>query len=63
MTAEQQIARAKEVFDIEIEGLRRVRESLGESFAATIALMQGALARGGKVVVSGVARTCTSRRR
>ena len=56
MTAEQQIARAKEVFDIEIEGLRRVRESLGESFAETIALMQGALARGGKVVVSGVGK-------
>ena len=53
MTADQQIARAKEVFDIEIEGLRRVRESLGESFTETIALMQGALARGGKVVVSG----------
>ena len=56
MTAEQQIARAKEVFDIEIEGLRRVRESLGESFTKTIALMQGALARGGKVVVSGVGK-------
>ena len=54
MTAEQQIARAKEVFDIEIEGLRRVRDSLGESFTRTIALMQDALARGGKVVVSGV---------
>ena len=56
MTAERQIARAREVFDIEIEGLRRVRESLGESFAETIALMQGALARGGKVVVSGVGK-------
>ena len=56
MTPDQQIARAREVFDIEIEGLRRVRESLGESFAETIALMQGALARGGKVVVSGVGK-------
>ena len=56
MTAEQQIARAKEVFDIEIEGLRRVRDSLGESFTRTIALMQDALARGGKVVVSGVGK-------
>ena len=56
MTAERQIARAKEVFDIEIEGLRRVRDSLGGSFAETIALMQGALARGGKVVVSGVGK-------
>ena len=56
MTAEQQIARAHEVFDIEIEGLRRVRESLGETFTETVALMQGALARGGKVVVSGVGK-------
>ena len=56
MTAEQQIARAKEVFDIEIEGLRRTRDSLGESFTRTIALMQDALARGGKVVVSGVGK-------
>ena len=56
MTAERQIARAKEVFDVEIEGLRRTRDSLGESFARTIALMQDALARGGKVVVSGVGK-------
>ena len=56
MTAEQQIARAKEVFDVEIEGLRRTRDSLGESFTRTIALMQEALARGGKVVVSGVGK-------
>ena len=56
MTPDQQIARAREVFDIEIEGLRRVRESIGKSFAETIALMQGALACGGKVVVSGVGK-------
>jgi len=56
MTASDQIARAKEVFDIEIEGLRRVRESLGESFTRTISLMQDALAHGGKVVVSGVGK-------
>ena len=56
MTPDRQIARAKEVFDIEIEGLRRTRDSLGESFARTIALMQDALARGGKVVVSGVGK-------
>ena len=50
------IARAREVFDIEIEGLRRTRDSLGESFAATISLMKGALAHGGMVVVSGVGK-------
>ena len=43
-------------FDVEIEGLRRTRDSLGESFTRTIALMQDALARGGKVVVSGVGK-------
>ena len=56
MAPDRQIARAREVFDIEIEGLRRVRESLGESFTRTIALMQDALAHGGKVVVSGVGK-------
>ena len=56
MAPDRQIARAKEVFDIEIEGLRRVRDSLGESFTATISLMKGALATGGKVVVSGVGK-------
>ena len=35
MTTDQQIARAKEVFDVEIEGLRRTRDSLGESFTRT----------------------------
>ncbi|MBQ4198373.1 MAG: KpsF/GutQ family sugar-phosphate isomerase [Kiritimatiellae bacterium] len=56
MTADRQIARAREVFDIEIEGLRRTRASLGESFTATISLMQEALARGGKAVVTGVGK-------
>ena len=40
MTANDQITRAKEVFDIEIEGLGRVRDSLGESFTRTIALIE-----------------------
>ena len=56
MTTVDQIARAKEVFDVEIEGLRRVRDSVGDSFAATIRLMLEALQKGGKVVVSGVGK-------
>ena len=56
MTTAEQIARAREVFDVEIEGLRRVRDSLGESFTDTIGLMLEALKRGGKVVVSGVGK-------
>ena len=43
MTAEGQIARAKQVFDIEIEGLVKTRDSLGESFTRAIALMLGCI--------------------
>ena len=32
MTGEEMTKRAREVFDIEIEGLRRTRDSLGETF-------------------------------
>jgi arabinose-5-phosphate isomerase len=56
MSPSQQLARAKEVFDIELEGLRRTRDSLGESFTCTIALMQGCMDAGGKVVVTGVGK-------
>ena len=56
MQPTQQLVRAKEVFDIEIEGLRRTRDSLGESFTRTIALMQDCMEAGGKVVVTGVGK-------
>ena len=56
MQPSQQLARAREVFDIELEGLRRTRDSLGESFTRTIALMQGCMDAGGKVVVTGVGK-------
>jgi len=56
MTAEQQIARAKQVFDIEIEGLARTKDSLGESFTRAIALMRGCMEAGGVIVVSGVGK-------
>ena len=47
MTAAEQIARAREVFDVEIEGLRRTRESLGNSFSRTIELMLECVEAGG----------------
>ena len=56
MTRERQIARAREVFDIEIEGLRRTRDSVGEPFVAAVELMLAALARGGLIVVTGVGK-------
>ena len=57
MTPEQQIARAKQVFDIEIEGLARTKDSVGESFTRAIALMRGCMEDGGIVVVSGVGKS------
>ena len=57
MTADEMVARAREVFDVEIEGLRRTRDSVGESFTRTVELMLGCLDAGGKVVVTGVGKS------
>ena len=56
MTATQQLARAREVFDVEIEGLRAVRDSLDESFVKAVEAFSAAVASGGIVVVSGVGK-------
>ena len=56
MTETEMITRAAEVFDVEIEGLRRTRDSLGESFAETVKMILAASAAGGIVVVSGVGK-------
>ena len=57
MTRERQIERAKEVFDIEIAGLKKTRDSLGPSFAAAVRLMLDATSRDGLVVVTGVGKS------
>ncbi len=56
MTENDQIARARQVFDIEIEGLRRTCDSLGKSFTDAVKLMLDVVANGGIVVVSGVGK-------
>ena len=56
MPTNQAIERAKQVFDIEIAGLAKTRDSLGEAFADTVKLFADVLARGGLVVVSGVGK-------
>ena len=56
MTGEEMLARAREVFEVEIEGLKAVRDSLGESFTAAVELMLRTLAQGGLVVVTGVGK-------
>lgn len=50
------IQRAREVIDIEIEGLRRISQSLDDHFTRAIALMKECIERGGKIVVTGVGK-------
>ena len=57
MNQVEQIACAKRVFDTEITGLEKTRDSLGESFVATLDLIGKALDQGGLVVVSGVGKS------
>jgi arabinose-5-phosphate isomerase len=48
---------ARRVFNIEISGLEKTRDSLGDAFVATIRLMVETLDAGGLVVVTGVGKS------
>ena len=50
------LTRAREVFDVEIEGLKRTRDSLDDSFVAAIRLILDCVAHDGLVVVTGVGK-------
>lgn len=50
------LQKAKEVLDIEIAGLQKVRDGLDESFNKAVSLLLDRIQRGGKVVVSGVGK-------
>lgn len=56
MTQEKQIKRAKEVFAVEIEGLKKTRDSIGPTFTHAIKLILSTLENGGLVVVTGVGK-------
>jgi len=56
MTDTEMIARAREVFDVEIEGLRKTEASLDASFTETVHLLLACVRAGGIVVVSGVGK-------
>ncbi len=47
---------AREVIDTEIDGLRKVRDGLGETFTLAVALILDCLAGRGKVVVTGIGK-------
>lgn len=50
------VPRARDVIDLEIRGLARVRDGLGECFNAAVRTMLAALDAGGKIVVTGVGK-------
>ena len=57
MTDEEMIKRAKDVFAIEIEGLRKTSDSIGASFARAVNLILSAVSKGGIVVATGVGKS------
>ena len=50
------IKRAKQVFDIEIAGLEKTRDSVGDAFVKAVEMILDCAARGGILVVSGVGK-------
>ena len=56
LTKDRQIARAKEVFAVEIEGLKKTRDSIGKTFTDAVRLMLDVTEKGGLVVVTGVGK-------
>ena len=56
MTETEMTNRAREVFDIEIEGLKRTRDSIGSSFTDAVKMILDCSRDGGIVVVSGVGK-------
>ena len=56
MTETEMISRAHEVFDVEIEGLKRTRDSIGSAFTDAVKMILDCSRAGGIVVVSGVGK-------
>ena len=56
LTKDRQIARAKEVFAVEIEGLKKTRDSIGKTFTDAVKLILDTTEKGGLVVVTGVGK-------
>ena len=51
------LARAREVIDIEIEGVAKVRDELGKDFVALVERCDAAISRGGKLVITGIGKS------
>ena len=57
MNAKAVIEKARQVFDIEIEGLAAVRDQLGDGFVKLVSACMETLDRNGKIVVTGVGKS------
>ena len=57
MTSSEMITRAKQVFDVEIEGLKKTRDSVGASFVSAVNLISDCVSHDGLVVVTGVGKS------
>jgi arabinose-5-phosphate isomerase len=51
------LAKARRVFDLEIDELRKVAARIGDSFASAVTILQEAVERRGKIVVLGVGKS------
>jgi arabinose-5-phosphate isomerase len=51
------VGRASQVLEVEIDALKRVRDSLGEPFEQAVELMVYRLENGGKLVVTGIGKS------
>lgn len=51
------LARARQVFDLEIKGLRAVRSQLDDTFSRAVQMIIEALAQRGKIVVVGIGKS------
>jgi len=49
--------RAREILDLEAEGLRRVRDNLGPEFEHAVEILLATLRNGGKIVVTGIGKS------
>ena len=50
------VARARQVIDLEAQGLRNVRDALGTEFRGAVELILQSLKAGGKIVVTGIGK-------
>ena len=57
MDRERLLSHGREVVAREADALRLLADSLDDSFAETVRVLEGTLARGGRILVSGMGKS------